>query len=244
VLDLGPLTRFWRDPDLAVDLGSAVTKVCAAGTHVVERGSAEVGRGAVRRGLVSDVGLATRLLQPLIDRWHRWGRRRPRVIASCPVAAPGKGRDRLVAALRHAGAGEVVTVPATVAAAIGAGLDVASPYASMLVDIGAALTEMSVFREGAVLRSGTIRAGTGDIVAGRHTVARIATGVREFWLHLPVDVQVETLETGVVVTGGGALAQPVTAAIAARTRLPLTVSREPRHAVVHGLSAFMDDKPR
>jgi rod shape-determining protein MreB and related proteins len=234
--------RLWRDPDLAVDLGSAVTKVCAPGALVVERQTSEVGSTVVRRGMVADVPLATRLLQPLLDRWHRFGRWRPRVIASHPVAVQGSGRERLVAAIRRAGASDVVTVPATVAAAIGAGLDVASPYAAMVIDIGAALTEMSVFRAGAVVRSGTIRVGTEDLASGRQPVARIASGVREFWSRLPIDVQVETLESGVTITGGGALAPPVRAAIEAATRLPLTASADPRHAVVHGLSALIGEQ--
>jgi actin-like ATPase involved in cell morphogenesis len=84
--------------------------------------------------------------------------------------------------------------------------------------------------------------GTEDLAAGRKPAARIAAGVREFWSRLPIDVQVETLETGVTITGGGALAQPVMTAIAAVTRLPLTASADPRHAVVHGLSALIGEQ--
>ena len=231
----------WRDPDVAVDVGSAVTKVCTADSPVVERPTAR-GAGAppvVKRGQVSDVSSAASFLRPMLDHWHRLGRLRPRVMASCPIGISERSRTRLVEAIRRAGASEVVTVPAPVAAAIGAGVDVASPHVELVVDVGAALTEMAAFRDGAVLRSRTLALGTHDLAAGRCDAERIARGVRAFWEGLPLRAQVEAIESGLTVTGGGALTPPVVAAIGEVTQLRLRPSLEPRNAVVHGLAAML-----
>jgi rod shape-determining protein MreB and related proteins len=242
VPDIGRLFRWpWRDPDVAVDVGSAVTKVCTAGSAVVERPTARP-RGAapvVNRGQVSDVSSAASFLRPLLDQWHRMGRRRPRVMASCPIGVTERNRTRLVEAIRRAGASEVVTVPAPVAAAIGAGVDVGSPHVELVVDVGAALTEMAAFRDGAVLRSRTLAVGTQDLAAGRCSAEQIARVVRVFWEGLPLRAQVEAIESGVTVTGGGALTPRVVSAIGEATRLPVRSSLSPRNDVVHGLASML-----
>ncbi len=131
-------------------------------------------------------------------------------------------------------------VRSTLAAAAGAGVDVVSGYAEMVVDVGAGLTEIAVFRDGAVLHTSTFPLGTRDLQPSGRTPAiapaEIAHQVACVWRTLPEDVQVETIESGLVLTGGGAAIPAIVEAMAAATRLTVRVAADPTQAVIRGLA--------
>ncbi len=188
---LAGLRRAFADPDLAIDLGTANTRMYALGRGLIadepsvvrlrpDTGSVEaVGSRAVRltagghddgsavsplrAGVIADIDAASSLLEPLFRRARGLGLVRPRVLACAPTDACDDERAALVEAARRAGAGSVRIVPEPLAAAIGAGLDVASPYAQMLVDMGDGVTDIAVICSGTVIASTAVRIACSDL---------------------------------------------------------------------------------
>jgi rod shape-determining protein MreB len=119
----------------------------------------------LRAGVVEDVEAAAMLLAPMFRRARRLGLIRPRVLACAPTDAREDERDALVEAATRAGASSVRIAPEPLAAAIGAGLDVSSPYAQMLVDVGDGVTDIAVIASGTVLCSSAIRTACSDLHA-------------------------------------------------------------------------------
>ncbi|MFY7951543.1 MAG: rod shape-determining protein, partial [Armatimonadaceae bacterium] len=73
-------------------------------------------------------------------------------------------------AAHEAGAGEVATIEETMAAAIGAGLPIASPGGNMVVDIGGGTTDIAIISLGGIVVSRSLRVGGNkmDEVITRH----------------------------------------------------------------------------
>jgi rod shape-determining protein MreB len=212
---------------LAIDIGSTRTRTCARGGVVVEAPSRDprTGRPVVADGVVVDEAAAGRLARWIVPR--SWWTRSPVVVASCPLHVD-EARPRLEQALHLAGAREVEVIPSMVAAAAGAGVDITSGYADMVVDVGARLTEIAVFRDAALLHGETIPTGADSLELARKVFAA--------WRRLTEDVQVEVIESGLVLTGGGALVPAVVEALEAVTHLTVRVPDEPAHAVIRGLA--------
>jgi rod shape-determining protein MreB len=178
-------------PDIAVDLGNANTRVYALGRGLVadepsiiavrkSSGSVvAVGTKAARlgddediqqvypmqAGVIADVQATSDLLQPLIGRAR--GRfnvyNKPRVLICAPSGTRDDEREALVEATRRAGAASVSVAPEPLAAAIGAGLDVSSEYAQMLVDIGDGITDIAVIRSGRLVTTKSMRRACSDM---------------------------------------------------------------------------------
>jgi rod shape-determining protein MreB len=128
-------------------------------------------------GVVKDVKAAAALLAPLLRRARVTGLLRPRVLACAPTDACEEERAALVEATRRAGASSVVLAPEPLAAAIGAGLDVSSDHAQMIVDIGDGVTDIAVIRSGELVVTDAVRTACSDLtravqrlVANRYNV--------------------------------------------------------------------------
>jgi len=113
--------------------------------------------------VVVDVDAAAALLHPLIRRSRRLGLLPPRALVCIPTDASARERDALVEAAGLAGASVVAVAPEPLAAALGAGLDLASPYARMLVDIGSGVTDIAVIRAGRIICSAALRTACSDL---------------------------------------------------------------------------------
>lgn len=157
------LSGLWG-PDLAVDVGSSSFRVTSAVTQQVFAAPASSNGGhAVRRGVVADVRCAAAILGSLFARTRTFGLAKPRIVASLPSDASSIERDDLMRALREAGASAIVTFPEPLAAAVGSGIDVGSPYAQMILDIGHGVTDCVVIRGGEVVASAALRVGCGEL---------------------------------------------------------------------------------
>ncbi len=184
------LRRAIADPDVAIDLGTANTRLYAMGRGVIAEepslvridsqtgavtaigASAKLpGKSAshsvapLRAGVVTDVGAAVELLKPLLRRARRFGLIKPRVMTFAPTDACESERGALREAMLQAGASRVSISPEPLAAAIGAGLDITLPYAQMLVDIGDGVTDIAVVRSGALIATFAIRTACSDLHA-------------------------------------------------------------------------------
>jgi rod shape-determining protein MreB and related proteins len=196
------LRRAVSDPDVAIDLGTANTRVYARGRGLLadepsivaisdRTGSVEaVGARAVclegefrhvsplQAGVISDVEAASLLLTPLLSRArNRFGVLKPRVLVCAPTDAKDDEREALIEATRRAGAAAVTVAPEPLAAAIGAGLDVASPYAQMLVDIGDGVTDIAVVRSGRLVKTAALRTACSDMRAAVGRTVAVRHGV-------------------------------------------------------------------
>lgn len=196
---LSKLRGLLSAPDLAIDLGTANTRLYARGRGMIAdepslvtidraTGAVEaVGARALalsdegrhrrvsplRAGVVADLDATISLLEPLIHRAHRFGWSRPRVLACIPTDARAEEHEALEKAVRAAGASAVAIVPEPLAAAIGAGIDVASRHAHMLVDIGDGVTDIAVIREGELIATSALRVACSNLhEAVKRRVAR------------------------------------------------------------------------
>jgi rod shape-determining protein MreB len=153
---------FWK-PDIAVDLGTAWVRV-AYGTHgLYAVPSIFDGRSALRAGTVVDRDAAVAVLGPLLARVRRFGVAPPRAIAGVPSDVSAKERDAVRECVLKAGASDVFLVPEPLAAAIGSGVDVASPFANMILDIGEGVTDCAVIQSGRIVEKRAERVGCADM---------------------------------------------------------------------------------
>lgn len=184
------LRRWVAAPDIAVDLGTANTRLYANGHGLIadepslikvkaDTGAVEaVGAKAARltrndpnaysisplhSGVVADIDAASSLLEPLFKRARKFGMIKPRALACAPTDACDEERAALVEATQKAGASSVVVVPEPLAAAIGAGLDITLPYAQMLVDIGDGVTDIAVIRSSSLITTSAVRTACSDL---------------------------------------------------------------------------------
>jgi len=99
----------------------------------------------MRDGVIADFRATEIMIHFLIERVYRRKRFvKPRIIVCLPREVTQVERNAVKEAALHAGAREVLLVDEPMAAAIGAGLDVARPDGNMVVDIGAGTTEVGV----------------------------------------------------------------------------------------------------
>lgn len=115
-------------------------------------------------GVVADFDAAVVLMRHLIH--EALGHRplfAPTVVTGQPTRGTQVENRALVNVLRAAGAGEVVTVPRALAAAIGAGLPMDQPECRLIIDMGAGSTDIAVISGGMLAAGETIHYGGDDL---------------------------------------------------------------------------------
>ena len=123
-------------------------------TRPVER------RRPLRAGVVADVPAAAALLRHVMRATSRRPRvLKPRVVVAAPAEMSTTERRTVIDATLAAGAGGVAIIDEPMAAAIGADLPVAEPDASMILHIGAGITEAAVISLGAIVSGASVRVG-------------------------------------------------------------------------------------
>ncbi len=161
--------------DIGIDLGTANTLVMVKGKgiiinepSVVAEAKRMVGRTpasivAVRPlkdGVISDFETTERMLNYFITKVHEkfsFMVPRPRVVIGIPSGCTEVEKRAVRDAALNAGARECYLIEEPMAAAIGAGLPVMEPTASMVVDIGGGTTEVAVIALGGIVASKSIR---------------------------------------------------------------------------------------
>jgi len=125
-------------------------------------------------GALADVQATELLIRHLIrGAQPRRSFMRPSVVLAVPTGITAVERRALCEATVAAGARDVHLIPVPMAAALGSGLPVGEPRASMIVDIGGGTTDVAVLALNGIVRAGSIRVG-GDTLdqAIRATVQR------------------------------------------------------------------------
>lgn len=180
--------------NIAVDLGTATTRIAADDRgRFVEGPSVYDAMPALAHGVVVNPDATARLLHALLGRTRRFVRWRPRVLACVPTDVTPDERAALVGALRVAGASAITVAPEPLAAAIGAGLDVSSHFAQMVVDIGHGVTDCAVIRSGQVVATRAVRRACSDLYVAVEEAAMARHGM----LLLPGEAQRLVAKIGV-----------------------------------------------
>src|SRR4051794_36821808 len=173
--------------DMAVDLGTANTLVYVRGRGIVlsepsvvavDARTGEVhavgveakrmlGRtpGTIRAirplkdGVIADFDVTEEMLRHFIQRVHQNRFAHPRVVVCVPSGVTGVEKRAVEEACLSAGARQAYLIEEPMAAAIGAGLPVADPTGSMILDIGGGTSEVAVISLGGIVVSESIRVG-------------------------------------------------------------------------------------
>jgi rod shape-determining protein MreB len=173
--------------DMAVDLGTANTLVYVRGRGIVlsepsvvavDSRTGEVhavgveakrmlGRtpGTIRAirplkdGVIADFDVTEEMLRHFIQRVHQNRFAHPRVVVCVPSGVTGVEKRAVEEACLSAGARQAYLIEEPMAAAIGAGLPVAEPTGSMVLDIGGGTSEVAVISLGGIVVSESIRVG-------------------------------------------------------------------------------------
>ncbi len=173
--------------DMAVDLGTANTLVYVRGRGIVlsepsvvavDSTTGEVhavgieakrmlGRtpGTIQAirplkdGVIADFEVTEEMLRHFIQRVHQNRFAHPRVVVCVPSGVTGVEKRAVEEACLSAGARQAYLIEEPMAAAIGAGLPVAEPTGSMVLDIGGGTSEVAVISLGGIVVSESIRVG-------------------------------------------------------------------------------------
>ena len=271
---------YWRQ-HIALDLGTATTRIAAGQSPLIEQPSVVGLKRALRDGVVADGEAVANILEPLLDRVRRFGVLKPCVLACAPSDARQEERQSLIDSIIQAGAASVVIIPEPLAAAIGSGLDVSSPYAQMVIDIGEGVTDCAIIQSSKIYATCAIRVGcdrmrraivttarqhgctisdphadtlmrtsglahsvdhAGSVLASsalQPVIAEIADTIDSFLRDLPHEVGCEVIESGICLTGGGALIPGVREYFEQRTGINITIATDPLASVVEGARAIV-----
>ncbi len=177
---------FMFSKDIGIDLGTANTLVFMKGKGIVMREPSVVavdvrtedvlavgtqakemiGRtpGSIvavrplKDGVIADFDVTATMLKHFIRKaLHNSSFSRPRVVVCIPSGVTEVERRAVEDAARQAGAKDVELIEEPMAAAIGAGLPVAEPTGSMVVDIGGGTAEVAVISLGDIVTSVSVR---------------------------------------------------------------------------------------
>lgn len=129
----------------------------------------------IRNGVVTDLRLCQEMLRRFLAQAHASRSiGQLRVVAAVPNKMSDVERNAFRVTLKNAGAGEVLLLDQTLAAARGAQLDIDSPVGRMVVDIGAGVTGISLLSLSQTVCAESISVGGEDIDAAISTYVRHA----------------------------------------------------------------------
>jgi rod shape-determining protein MreB len=112
----------------------------------------------LRDGVIADFDVTEAMLKHFILSVHnRKALVRPRIIVAVPSGITQVERRAVRETVESAGAREIYIIEEPMAAAIGAGLPIAEPISSMVVDIGGGTTEVAVISLGGIVYSKSVK---------------------------------------------------------------------------------------
>ena len=112
----------------------------------------------LKDGVVSDFGIAEKMLKYFIHKTGCGGRFfKPRIMVCVPSGVTDVEKRAVIKSAMQAGGKSVYLIEEPVAAAIGAGLDIARPDGVMVIDIGGGTTDIAVIALGGIVTSISLR---------------------------------------------------------------------------------------
>ena len=127
----------------------------------------------LRDGVIADYRITQAMIRHYINKVSGgWRLSKPDVMVCVPAGATSTERRAVIDATLAAGARAAYIIREPVAAAIGAGIPIASAAGNMVVDIGGGTTEIAILSLGGVVAQHSVRVG------GNHLDAAIADHLR------------------------------------------------------------------
>ena len=128
-------------------------------------------------GVIADYTLTEKMLKAFLDKVLRGPGRlfRPRlnIMVCIPSGITEVEKRAVLQAVNEIGARKAFLIEEPIAAAIGAGVDIAEPIGSMIVDIGGGTTDIAIISMGGIVVSESLR------IAGNHFDQEIVRHVRQ-----------------------------------------------------------------
>ncbi len=131
----------------------------------------------MRNGAVADAGLANRFLTRLIrpykgDFWEK-----TRLVITVASSTSPIERRSVRDAGKRAGGAQVFLIEHVMAAALGTDLPIHEPVGTMIVDVGAGITEAALLSLGSIVASSGVRSGSADVDIAIKNVLRRDYGI-------------------------------------------------------------------
>lgn len=155
-----------RQPSvIAVDRDSDKTIACGREAYEMLGRSPDSIRviRPLAKGVISDYQYAERMLRSFVRQVCAYKVLKPKVAVSVPASITEVERRSAVEAAMASGARRAVLIEESVAAAIGAGVDVAAPRGCMVADIGGGTTDAAVLTLKGMASSVSLRKGGDDL---------------------------------------------------------------------------------
>ena len=193
----------------------------------------------LRDGVISDYNTTERMIKYFLNKVTKRSIFKPRVIICVPSGVTEVEERAVIDAGIQAGASRVHLIEEPLAAAIGAGMDIMSPDAQMVIDIGGGTTDIAVISYGQIAFSESVRVG-GDkfdeaitryvrrrhnLLIGERTAEKVKMEIGSVWQRedsVTLEVKgrgvLEGLPKAVKLTSSemvGALEEPVTSIVEA-----------------------------
>ena len=118
----------------------------------------------LRHGVIADFAITEAMLRYFIQKVQKrkWGLS-PRIVISVPSGITSVEKQAVIDSAQRAGAREVFLIGEPLAAGIGAGLPIAEPKGSMIVDIGGGTTEVAVLSLAGTVQAESVRVAGDDM---------------------------------------------------------------------------------
>jgi rod shape-determining protein MreB len=117
----------------------------------------------LRHGVIADFEVTEAMLRRFMEKVLPNRFSRPRLIMCAPSGVTEVERRAVEEASLSAGARDVHLIEESLAAAIGAGLDIAEPIGRMVVDVGGGTSEVAIISLGGLVVSRSLRVGGYDM---------------------------------------------------------------------------------
>lgn len=111
----------------------------------------------LRDGVISDYDTTEKMLRYFLKKVCKSSFFKPRVMVCVPSQVTEVEERAVLDAAAQAGARKTYIIEEPIAAAIGAGIDIAKPFGNMIVDIGGGTTDVAVISLGEIVVSSSIK---------------------------------------------------------------------------------------
>lgn len=153
-----------QEPSIvAVNENKEVLAIGDEARHLIGRGTGAIEVRPLKDGVISDYNIVKSMIEYFLTKTSTSSLFKPVVYISAPSVITEVEIQGLIDAATDAGAGRAEVVSESLAAACGAGIDIESPYANLIVDIGGGTTDISVIEKGKIIKSESIKEG-GDLM--------------------------------------------------------------------------------
>ena len=117
----------------------------------------------LRQGVISNYTVTEQMMKYFLTKaMGKKAFRKPRIAVCVPSGVTEVEKKAVEDATYQAGAGKVAIIEEPIAAAIGAGIDIAKPQGNMIVDIGGGTTDVVVISLGGTVESASIKVAGDD----------------------------------------------------------------------------------